>query len=835
MRKKLGRVFAFAVATVLIAESMTMSAPTQAAEGSEEGLEVILEEEYSDWKECGDKLVFSTKSLDSSTKATYTAGDRVVIVDNKGNKEVISNSDESENAKYKNIYDLDGNGIVFVKENNKMILLCEDGKWLKNNDEGFDSIDVLGENHYLVNDGEYYDVVNSQGNIILNIVIGSEYEIVDNIRFGNGYFLKISNEETNENKYVVFNKNYNLLENFIPEGYSISDVVDAEYYVEEKKFLLICKDGDKSILIDKELNKKDIPDVEGYTYVGLISTIFYDNAVEVTYYKNSDFSSSDNVKKTVFLEDMTIVNDEDEKNLTKKEMSNSDLDVIWNSYGDYGDCIYTKNGQMKYSQKYMSDYFASYFKENEEKYEFDERNNLAFISPVAITDNKLILKVDCIDNILDPENSDTAYTVGAILYKKDGYALDKAEIFYVENEYDLMANQMYGGKLTVLSMNGKTYINGIEFSEVGHYGLLSDEVFWVDVAGDGCHIYNNNNKEILYISMEQYDSRNRPYVCSDALIAIHPDGNNDVYSLDGDLLLSTEKDVEYYKNGLMVTYTDGKYGLMKNVSSNSGTSNGSTSGGGNSSQGTTTGGESTSQKPEENKELISKIETAEKNEVIDIAVEKGEQIKSDIFEAAKGKDVTLTIETESGAKWTIKGSDITGTSLKDIDLTVEEVKDVVPQEAIKSVKVEGEVVELSLAHTGDFGFTAELTINLKKENKDKYANLFYYNPSSKALEFMESVKIDDNGEAGFTYTHASDYVILISDNEYKIVAEETGESAGDINASGTEGNESSVSDNNKNVPPTGDSSGVGTAIILMVLSLVMLGFVVIKKKEAVNE
>ena len=59
-----------------------------------------------------------------------------------------------------------------------------------------------------------------------------------------------------------------------------------------------------------------------------------------------------------------------------------------------------------------------------------------------------------------------------------------------------------------------------------------------------------------------------------------------------------------------------------------------------------------------------------------------------------------------------------------------------------------------------------MKINLKAENTGKFANLFYYNPTTKKLEFQESSKIDVNCNAGFKYTHASDYVIILSDVAY---------------------------------------------------------------------
>ena len=68
-------------------------------------------------------------------------------------------------------------------------------------------------------------------------------------------------------------------------------------------------------------------------------------------------------------------------------------------------------------------------------------------------------------------------------------------------------------------------------------------------------------------------------------------------------------------------------------------------------------------------------------------------------------------------------------------------------------------------------------MNVKKENAGKFANRFYYNPETKELEFQEAVKIDANGDATFTYTHASDYVIILSDVSYETMAGKPGDMA----------------------------------------------------------
>ncbi|MBO5386987.1 MAG: hypothetical protein J6A59_02435, partial [Lachnospiraceae bacterium] len=53
-----------------------------------------------------------------------------------------------------------------------------------------------------------------------------------------------------------------------------------------------------------------------------------------------------------------------------------------------------------------------------------------------------------------------------------------------------------------------------------------------------------------------------------------------------------------------------------------------------------------------------------------------------------------------------------------------------------------------------------------------YANLFYYNPQAKALEYICSDVIAADGTAKLAFTHASDYIIVIDDVDLGKVKEE---------------------------------------------------------------
>ena len=83
-------------------------------------------------------------------------------------------------------------------------------------------------------------------------------------------------------------------------------------------------------------------------------------------------------------------------------------------------------------------------------------------------------------------------------------------------------------------------------------------------------------------------------------------------------------------------------------------------------------------------------------------------------------------------------------------------------------------MNLSLAYDGEFGFRAVLSLNVDAKNAGMYANLYYYNERTGALEFMSAGRIAADGTAELVFTHASEYTIVI-DKEVAVRSPKTGE------------------------------------------------------------
>ena len=106
-------------------------------------------------------------------------------------------------------------------------------------------------------------------------------------------------------------------------------------------------------------------------------------------------------------------------------------------------------------------------------------------------------------------------------------------------------------------------------------------------------------------------------------------------------------------------------------------------------------------------------------------------------------------------------------------------------------------MNVTLAYEGRFGFEAVLRINVGAANQGLVANLFYYNESTRELEFISAGEVDAEGFAYLRFTHASDYTIVLDEAsmEEAALTDTTGAAGSDGAESAETASEDSVKDN----------------------------------------
>ena len=175
--------------------------------------------------------------------------------------------------------------------------------------------------------------------------------------------------------------------------------------------------------------------------------------------------------------------------------------------------------------------------------------------------------------------------------------------------------------------------------------------------------------------------------------------------------------------------------------------------------------------PTVSEETTDAIADAQPGETVTVDLSSGStKLDKEVFETLAGKDVTLVIDLGDDVSWTVNGSDIPeDATLTDIDLGVTMNSDGIPVDVVNAITGEHDSVQMTLAHDGAFGFTMTLTTPLGAENAGLWANLYHFNEEANTMTFETAAEIDSDGTASLSFSHASQYAIVIDDHNHGVV------------------------------------------------------------------
>lgn len=173
-----------------------------------------------------------------------------------------------------------------------------------------------------------------------------------------------------------------------------------------------------------------------------------------------------------------------------------------------------------------------------------------------------------------------------------------------------------------------------------------------------------------------------------------------------------------------------------------------------------------------------------------------------VINSIAGRDVTLVFDMGDGITWSVNGKSVTGRKIGDIDFAVKKNAGTIPVDVINMLTGERSSIQIRLAHNGDFGFTAVLSINLGSENAGLIATLYFYNDGEP--ELIDESEITQDGTARLKFKHASDYLIVIGEkNDIDI---EYPDNSNEQSDNSTEAPEQSETDDKITMPTKSDES-----------------------------
>ena len=151
-----------------------------------------------------------------------------------------------------------------------------------------------------------------------------------------------------------------------------------------------------------------------------------------------------------------------------------------------------------------------------------------------------------------------------------------------------------------------------------------------------------------------------------------------------------------------------------------------------------------------------------KSESRTISIEMGADttLPAEAVRALMNKDIALELKF-ADYSWFLRGQAITQETPKDINLEVTRNSGKIPEATIKALTGERNFIPIHIAHQGEFGFQAMLTLGMEEKHSGLLACLYYYNEEKRAFLLQSIEQISTENRVGFQFTHASDYIIIL--------------------------------------------------------------------------
>jgi hypothetical protein len=206
--------------------------------------------------------------------------------------------------------------------------------------------------------------------------------------------------------------------------------------------------------------------------------------------------------------------------------------------------------------------------------------------------------------------------------------------------------------------------------------------------------------------------------------------------------------------------------------------------------------------------VANKIKDVAAGSTVTVDMSSNKTVAKNVLEAAKGKNVDVVLDM-GDYKWTINGASI-GSDVHNVNMGVTFAADDIPQDEISEVAGDDSYKTISLDYDGEFGFTGFLSFGVGSENAGKYVNLYYFN-ADKQLEYQNSGIVDKDGNTSLSFSHASEYVAVISDTKASAAT--------------------AVKTTSATSPVTADSATAVPFILLIVAAAAMFAATAYKKRD----
>ena len=158
------------------------------------------------------------------------------------------------------------------------------------------------------------------------------------------------------------------------------------------------------------------------------------------------------------------------------------------------------------------------------------------------------------------------------------------------------------------------------------------------------------------------------------------------------------------------------------------------------------------------------IKTSKEKDTISITLNGSRTLPASVLSGIKGKDISLNLDMENGFIWEINGTSITSETPADIDLSVTNTSEYIPEALYSLISTNQNDFGFHLGRNGAFDFPAVLSVKADASCAGLMANLFWYDVENGVLQCIQTVTVGGAFErsipyADFTLSKGQDYFI----------------------------------------------------------------------------
>ncbi len=158
--------------------------------------------------------------------------------------------------------------------------------------------------------------------------------------------------------------------------------------------------------------------------------------------------------------------------------------------------------------------------------------------------------------------------------------------------------------------------------------------------------------------------------------------------------------------------------------------------------------------------LLKSIEDMEEGQTSTFDMAEEKVLPAQAIGLIKGRDIELVLELDKYS-WAINGQNVSASEPADINLEINRNEGSIPQEVIDIFSEENDVVELNLAHDGEFGFKANISYDIGSEFSERVATVYHYNEAENRMDKVQDTVIDESGVVTLSLDHASSYAVVM--------------------------------------------------------------------------